>query len=253
MKKLGLIGYPLAHSFSKKYFEEKFRKLSIAGYSYDLFPLASIGELPGLLKNEPQLTGLNVTIPYKEKVIPYLTELDESARAVGAVNTIKILHDAAGTMKLTGYNTDVFGFRQAIKPFLEPQHEKALILGTGGASKAVEFVLRQIGVECFFVTREKKNASPANSFSYAELNEFIIASCKMIVNTTPLGTYPQADACPELPYTAISPGHLLCDLVYNPEETLFMKKGREQGAVAINGLSMLYHQADKAWEIWTEQ
>jgi shikimate dehydrogenase len=251
MKQLGLIGFPLTHSFSKKYFEEKFEKLALTGYSYELFPLSTIDELPVLINKIPGLVGLNVTLPYKEQVIPFLTRLDETAAAVGAVNTIAITK-RPGKTELVGYNTDIFGFRQSIKPFLEPQHERALIFGTGGASKAVEHVLKQIGVTCFFVSRDKSKFIGSNCFAYEELNEFIISSFKLIVNTSPVGMYPASDYCPQMPYSAVSAGHLLYDLVYNPEETLFLKKGKEQGAVTVNGLSMLYHQADKAWEIWTK-
>ncbi len=251
MKQLGLIGYPLSHSFSKKYFEDKFQHLALTDYSYEVFPLEKIEELTVLLNQRAQLIGLNVTIPYKEQVIPFLDQLDETAKAVGAVNCIKI-ETLNGVKKLIGYNTDVFGFRQSIKPFLEPQHERALIIGTGGASKAVEFVLKQIGVECWFMSRDKTESKKPNCLNYDELNQYVVQAFKLIVNTSPVGMYPNTANCPLIPYQYIAPGHLLYDLVYNPEETLFMKKGKEQGAVAVNGLSMLYHQADKAWEIWNE-
>ncbi len=249
MKKLGLIGYPLSHSFSKKYFENKFSEQQIKEYVYDLYPLKQVEEINALLLQHPELCGLNVTIPYKEQVIPFLQELDETAAAVGAVNCIKIKTEN-GIRRLIGYNTDVFGFRQSIKPFLEPQHEKALIIGTGGASKAVAYVLNQIGVACWFVSRDKMHTGKENCFNYSELNDYTMKAFKLIVNTSPVGMYPHTGQCPDLPYDHVEKGHLFYDLVYNPEETLFMKKGRERGAVAVNGLSMLYHQADKAWEIW---
>jgi shikimate dehydrogenase len=249
MKKLGLIGFPLTHSFSKKYFDEKFIKENISDYSYSLYSLEKVEDFTSLLVNEPELIGLNVTYPYKETIIPFLDELDPVAKAVRAVNTIKI-EKSGDLIKLVGYNTDVFGFRQSIKPFLEPQHEKALILGTGGAAKAVEYALWDIGVSSYFVSRDKNRLEVENCFSYEELNPFIIESFKLIVNTTPLGMYPNSNESPEIPYEGISKGHLLYDLIYNPEETLFMKKGKEHGAVTINGYSMLCHQADKAWEIW---
>ncbi len=251
MKKLGLIGYPLSHSFSKKYFEEKFKRNNISDYCYQLYPLNSISELPKLLEKEENLKGLNVTIPYKEAVIPYLTELDETASAVGAVNCIKI-SGAATLFTLTGYNTDVWGFKQSIKPFLDARHEKALIIGTGGASKAVEYVLKSIGVECWFLTRDKSKFSKTNVLSYTEVNEYVIRAFKLIINTSPVGMYPNTAACPDLPYHLLGTDHLLYDLVYNPEETCFLKKGKEQGATVINGLGMLYSQADKAWDIWNQ-
>lgn len=243
MKKLGLIGRQLSHSFSKKYFEEKFEKLGVSGYSYELFPLSHIERFTDLLKNESGLYGLNVTIPYKETVIPYLDQLDTTAKETGAVNCIKIENG-----KLTGYNTDVFGFRQSIKPFLEPQHERALILGTGGASKAVAYVLNNIGVPCWFVSRNPKGSE--NEFSYAQLNAELLSHFKLIVNCTPVGMYPETEQFLPLPYEAIGTDFLVYDLVYNPPQTEFLKKAKLQGAVTINGLSMLYHQADKAWEIW---
>ena len=252
MKQIGLIGYPLSHSFSKKYFEDKFQRLDIKDYFYELFPIEKIDQFDSLLQQHPQLVGLNVTIPYKELIIPYLNHLDVTAKAVGAVNCIKIEY-INETKNLIGYNTDVFGFRQSIKPFLEPQHEKALIIGTGGASKAVEYVLKKIGVECWFVSRDKFETKKLNCFNYDELNDYVIQAFKLIVNTSPVGLYPNINNCPNIPYQFISSGHLLYDLVYNPEETLFMKKGKEHGAVTVNGLSMLYHQADKAWEIWNQK
>ncbi len=249
MRQFGLIGKKLGHSYSKTYFEEKFSKLGISNCSYDLFRLESIDEFMGIIESNPDLKGLSVTIPYKESVIPFLDELDKSASETGAVNCIKV-DTVNGKKKLTGYNTDAFGFQQSIKPFLEPQHDKALILGTGGASKAIEYVLKQIGVNCFFVSRTNE-LQKENYFTYEQVNEQKITDhFKLIVNCTPLGMYPDVDACPNISFDSIGPQHLLYDLVYNPEQTLFLKKGKEKGAVAINGLSMLYHQADKAWEIW---
>jgi len=249
-KQYGLIGYPLSHSFSKKYFTEKFEKEGIKDCGYELFPLASIDQLPQLLKDHPLLGGLNVTIPYKESVIPFLDELDETAKAVGAVNCIEISRSDDHKVKLIGYNTDVFGFRQSIKPFLETQHERALILGTGGAAKAVHSVLKEIGITCYFATRGKSDKEGNNIFTYEELNENMIRAFKLIVNATPVGTFPDTDASPQIPYEYISRGHLLYDLVYNPAETVFLKKGKEKGAAAVNGLSMLHQQAEEAWQIW---
>ncbi len=247
-KTYGLIGYPLSHSFSKKYFIEKFAKENILNCEYELFSIENINLLNSLLTSNPTLSGLNVTIPYKESVISFLDELDETAKAVGAVNCIKIENDK----KLIGYNTDVYGFKQSIKPFLNTNHERALILGTGGASKAVHFVLKEIGIDCYFVTRDKKNNTSTNLFTYEELNEYIIHSFKLIVNTTPLGMFPNIDDAPNLPYEFITSSHLLYDLVYNPTETKFLKEGKLKNAICVNGLSMLHQQAEMAWKIWNK-
>ncbi len=257
-KKFGLIGYPLLHSFSKKYFTEKFEKEGISDSQYELFPIEHINNFPQLLTDNPTLCGLNVTIPYKEKIIPFLNELDETAKAVGAVNCIKIISKKQTTTDnqqpfLIGYNTDVFGFKQSIKPFLESHHQRALILGTGGASKAVAYVLKEIGIDCYFVSRNKHHDSGANIFLYEEINEYVINAFNLIINTTPVGMYPNINEVPEIPFEFISDKHLLYDLVYNPTETIFLKQGKEKGAICINGLSMLYLQAEKAWEIWNKK
>jgi shikimate dehydrogenase len=251
----GLIGFPLTHSFSEKYFAEKFKRENIADADYKLFPIASIEKLPELIAVNPDLIGLNVTIPYKEKIIPFLDELDEIAKTVGAVNTILITRPSPPfsvprPFFLKGYNTDVYGFRQSIKPFLTSAHERALILGTGGASKAIEFVLNQIGVECIFVSREKKKIAGKTILTYDELNSYVIDSCKLIVNCSPVGTFPDINEFPNLPYGSITKEHLLYDLVYNPAETEFLERGKAQGAETMNGLDMLKLQAEKAWEIW---
>ena len=247
----GLIGSPLTHSFSKKYFTEKFEKENISDCIYDLFPIESIDKLPQLIKDHPDLLGLNVTIPYKESVLPFLDELDETAKIVGAVNCIKIESGIRYQVsRLKGYNTDVFGFRQSIKPFLENHHERALILGTGGASKAVHYVLKEIGIDCYFVTRHKTQDASIKTFIYDELNENMINAFKLIVNTTPLGMFPDVNNAPQIPYEFISSSHLLYDLVYNPAETEFLKRGKEKGALIVNGLSMLQQQAEEAWRIW---
>jgi shikimate dehydrogenase len=255
LQSYGLIGYPLSHSFSKNYFTEKFEKEGLKDHAYHLFPIEQIDDLPELVREHPFLKGLNVTIPYKEQVIPFLDELDETAQEIGAVNCIKIVQEPAdpSRKKLIGYNTDEFGFRQSIKPFLETQHEKALILGTGGASKAVEYVLKTIGIDCYFVTRAKvidNQLITKNEFTYDELNKHVMNAFKLIVNTTPVGMYPNVTEAPDIPYEFITPSHLLYDLVYNPPETEFLKKAREMGASAINGLSMLHQQAEEAWRIW---
>jgi shikimate dehydrogenase len=247
IKQYGLIGFPLTHSFSKKFFTEKFEKENIPSCAYDLFPIESIDQLPQLIKDNPHLCGLNVTIPYKESVIPFLHELDETAEAVSAVNCIKI-----ESGKLKGYNTDVFGFRQSIKPFLENHHERALILGTGGASKAVYYVLKEIGIDCYFVSRDKSKIKNEKVFDYEELNEYVLNAFKLIVNTTPVGMFPNVNEAPQLPYDLITSSHLLYDLVYNPAETEFLKRGKEKGALTVNGLSMLQQQAEEAWRIWNK-
>ena len=242
----GLIGKSLSHSFSKPYLEEKFIKENKSGFQYTNFDLENLDTLPDIILTH-KLSGLNVTKPYKELIIPYLNELDITAKEIGAVNCVKI------TWKnnlpfLVGYNTDYYGFAQSIKPFLEPIHQKALILGTGGASKAVNYALKNIGVDVYFVTTGNKKST--NYFQYSELNEYVLNAFKLIVNCTPLGMHPNSDACPDIPFQFITPEHLLYDLIYNPEETLFLKKGKDQCAVTINGLNMLKLQADKAWEIW---
>ncbi|MFI5148624.1 MAG: shikimate dehydrogenase family protein [Bacteroidia bacterium] len=261
MRRFGLIGYPLSHSFSKKYFTDKFETAGLKDCVYELYPLTDITGLKTLLNTAPELRGLNVTIPYKEIVIPYLDKLDETARIVGAVNTIRI-HDKGTERILEGFNTDVYGFRQSIKPFLESHHERALVLGTGGASKAVAYVLKQIGVDVYFVTRNKEAAfaeastvkaggnSKEKMFTYSELNEHIIKHFPLIINTTPLGTYPNVNDAPDIPYSFLTPQHFLYDLTYNPSETKLMAEGKARGAQVLNGLSMLQQQAEKAWEIW---
>lgn len=253
MKQFGLIGYPLSHSFSKKYFTEKFERENISGCEYNTYPIENINLFPKLITDNPSLCGLNVTIPYKEAVIPFLNELDATATAVGAVNCIKIESGIKNQeSRLTGYNTDVFGFRQSIKPFLETQHERALILGTGGASKAVHYVLKEIGIDCYFVTRQKTQDASSKTFSYSEVNENVIKSFKLIINTSPVGMYPNVNEAPEIPYQFITSSHLLYDLVYNPLETEFLKRGKKYGASTVNGLSMLHQQAEAAWRIWNK-
>jgi shikimate dehydrogenase len=247
MKQFGLIGFPLTHSFSKNYFSEKFEKEKIENCAYELYPIEHIESINDLIKQHPNLAGLNVTIPYKESVIPFLHELDATAKAIGAVNCIKIENG-----KLIGYNTDAFGFKQSIKPFLETHHERALILGTGGASKAVFHVLNEIGIDCFFVSRDKSTLKTTKAFNYNELNEHVLNAFKLIVNTSPVGTYPNVSEAPEIPYKLLTSNHLLYDLVYNPTETEFLKRGKQQGATAINGLSMLHQQAEEAWRIWSK-
>lgn len=243
----GLIGKKLSHSFSKKYFEEKFVTLGLNSYSYNNFELENIKEFPSLIQANPELSGLNVTVPYKEEVMSYLNEISEEAKIIGAVNCIKIMNG-----KTKGYNTDEFGFRFSIKPFLEPKHNRALIFGTGGSSKAVAYALKSIGVEYYFLTSSDTKKAP-NTFFYSELNPVILKQFLLLVNCTPLGMFPNSNEAPAIPYEQITPDHLTYDLIYNPEETLFLRKCRKQGAITINGLSMLKLQAEKSWEIWNEK
>ena len=243
MKIYGLIGKSLSHSFSKKYFTEKFDGLSLTDSEYINVEIETIEEFIEKLK-ELKPRGLNVTIPYKEEIIPYLDELDEVAKEIGAVNTIVFKNE-----KLKGYNTDAFGFHQSIKPFFKSQHERALILGTGGASKAVEYILKQYGVDFLFASRSETNA---NILNWNDVNENVIKQHLLIINCTPLGMYPDVGTKPEIPYSALTDKHLLVDLVYNPEETLFLKLGKENEAKGINGLTMLKQQAEQSWRLWNK-
>jgi shikimate dehydrogenase len=210
-----------------------------------LYELSNISEFPNL-RNSIKLSGLNVTIPYKEQIIPLLDKLDDTAKSIGAVNVIRFDYDNNGKATLTGLNTDAIGFENSLKPFLKPHHKKALILGTGGASKAILYTLQQLGIECSYVSRSTRE----EQLTYSDLNEEILNDNLLIVNATPLGTFPKTDACPDIPYQFLTDKHLLFDVVYNPAETLFMKKGRDAGATALNGEEMLIGQAIAAWEIW---
>jgi shikimate dehydrogenase len=252
MRNFGLIGFPLTHSFSKKYFEEKFEREKIEDAAYQLYPLASVTELLSLLKSIPNLAGLNVTIPYKETVMDYLHEIDKAALEIEAVNCIKVTNG-----KLKGYNTDVFGFENSLRPFIcrnefynkekkvyELPAITAFILGTGGSAKAVKHVLRKVGIPFFSVSRKEENA-----IRYTEIGNYF-GNYNLIINTTPLGMFPNTEACPDIPYEQLTEKDFLFDLVYNPEETLFLKKGKQQGAKTQNGLEMLKLQAEKSWEIW---
>ena len=242
----GLIGYPLGHSFSAGYFNEKFAAEGVDA-KYVNFEIPSIKEFKEVVENNKNLKGLNVTIPYKEQVIPLLDELDKTtAKRIGAVNVIKIIRGVKKT-KLIGYNSDIVGFTQSIEPFVEDHHQKALILGTGGASKAIFCGLQDLNIESTFVSRSKKGP---NMITYQDITPEIMATHHVIVNCTPLGMYPKINECPDIPYDLLTPDHLLYDLLYNPDETLFMKKGKKQGAKVKNGLEMLLLQAFAAWEIW---
>lgn len=246
MQKYGLIGYPLKHSFSRDYFNEKFQAEDIDA-EYANFEISSINEFPAVIEKNPDLRGLNVTIPYKEKVISYLDEVDKTAIPIGAVNVIKIIRQK-GKTKLVGYNSDIIGFTRSIEPLLEKNHKKALVLGTGGAAKAIFHGLKNLGIEPTYVSRHKG----ANIFTYEELTPEIMAEYTVIVNCTPVGMYPKVDECPNIPYNCLTSNHLLYDLLYNPDITLFMKKGAAGGATVKNGLEMLLLQAFAGWEIWNK-
>jgi len=239
--RFGLIGYPLTHSFSEDYFGRKFKKEGISDHRYDLFSLEKIEGLISILGKTENLKGLNVTIPYKEKVISYLYEIDSEAAEVGAVNTIKIIDG-----KLYGFNTDVYGFEVSLLKFLNKKKVKALVLGTGGASKAIQFVLEKNKIEFKVVSRSPSKGD----LIYKNLDVKVIENHSLIINTTPLGTYPKTDECPEIPYEYLNSKHYLYDLVYNPEKSLFLQRGEEKGGMIKNGLEMLELQAEKAWEIW---
>ena len=246
MEKYGLIGYPLGHSFSIGDFNEKFQNEGIDA-EYVNFEIPQINMLPEVIASNPDLVGLNVTIPYKEKVISYLDHVSPEARAIGAVNVIRIIHKGKNVI-LKGYNSDVIGFTQSIEPRLETYHKKALILGTGGASKAINFGLKSLGLETVFVSRYER----PGTIQYEKLTPEDIKEYNVIVNCTPCGMYPHTNKCPNLPYEAMDSHTLLYDLIYNPDETLFLYKGKQQGATVVNGLEMLLLQAFASWEFWHE-
>ena len=242
MRTFALVGRNISYSFSRRYFAEKFAKEQIANCEYINFDISTIEELPTLIRSTPTLAGMNVTIPYKEAVLPLLDQQSEALSAIKACNTIKILPSG----KLKGDNTDYIGFRDSLVPYLQPHHNSALILGTGGASKAVAFALSQLGIPFQLVSRE----SSATAISYDELTKELIESHSLIINTTPLGTFPKTEAFPAIPYQWITSRHLLYDLIYNPERTAFLCKGAAQGATILNGYPMLVLQAEAAWKIW---
>lgn len=244
MRKFGLIGKNISYSFSKSYFTKKFDIESINDASYDNFDLVSLEEFNSILEKNPEIKGLNVTIPYKEEIITYLSELSNKAKKIGAVNTIKIKENG----KLKGYNTDCYGFKKSIEPFLKKHHKKALILGTGGASKAIAFVLHELDIKYKFVSR----TISSQSLTYNDLNNEILKEYTVIINCSPVGTFPNVQECPDIPYQYLSQKHLLYDLIYNPSETLFLRNGKEMGTKTINGLKMLELQAEKAWKIWNQ-
>ena len=247
MDQYGLLGFPLGHSFSKTYFNQKFEAEKIDA-EYLNFELPDIKEVKNVLKEHPRLKGFNVTIPYKEQIIPYLDEMDHNAQLIGAVNVVKLSKGLFGKTKLKGFNSDIIGFKRSIDPLLQPHHRIALILGTGGASKAVFQGLKQLSVGATFVSRKAKEFC----ITYEEITPKTMEQYTVIVNTTPLGMFPNVDNCPPIPYDLLTPDHLLYDVIYNPDETLFMKKGKEKGATVKNGLEMLLLQAMAAWEIWQQ-
>jgi shikimate dehydrogenase len=244
MRLFGLIGNPLAQSFSKKYFSAKFERESITDCRYELFQLVSIDELPALLASQPGLQGLNVTIPFKRMVLPFLDSMDEITRQVQACNCIKIKDG-----KLSGFNTDITGFEKTFIPFLQPHHTKALILGKGGANAAIEYVLGKLGMEYASVSRTPGSGA---SYTYTQIDKELIEEYPVIINTTPVGSFPHVQDSPQIPYEFITSGHYLFDVIYNPSESLFLKKGREMGAVTCNGYEWLIVQAEESWKIWNE-
>ena len=243
-RKFGLIGFPLRHSFSHIYHNERFARLGIDAV-YSNYELEDIAMLRSLVEGDDCLEGLNVTIPYKQAVIPLLDALDTTAQAIGAVNVIKIMRDESG-LRMVGYNSDYIGFRNSIEPLLQSHHKHALVLGTGGAAKAVTAALKDLGLEVAMVSRSQQN----NAMSYQSLSPQVMEVYKVVVNATPLGMSPYTDTCPPIPYELLTPQHLCYDVVYNPEQTLFMQRAAQYGAVVCNGMNMLYGQADAACEIW---
>ena len=245
MDKYGLIGFPLGHSFSISYFNEKFQNENIDAV-YVNYEIPSINNLGEILESNPELRGLNVTIPYKQQVMPYLNFISPEAKAIGAVNVIKVIRSKQKIL-LKGFNSDVIGFTRSISSMLEPIHKNALILGTGGASKAIDYGLKSLGVKTLFVSRTKR---AENTISYDDVTPDLLQKYQVVVNCTPIGMYPRADECPKLPYEAMNSHTLLYDLIYNPDETLFLRKGKAYGATTVNGLEMLLLQAFASWEFW---
>lgn len=248
MKKLGLIGYPLGHSFSKTFYLQKFEQEQIMDVDYDLYPMEDISGFPLLYERDRAFYGYNVTIPHKRNVMRFLNEFSPEAAEINAVNCIQVRWQGDRPY-LKGFNTDAFGFEQSLTPLLKPQHRSALVFGNGGAAQAVFFVLRKLGIAFKVVSRSRNKGD----LTYADLSEEMIASHKLLINCSPVGTFPDVTAAPDIPYDGIGTEHLLYDLIYNPEETAFLKKGKERGAAVKNGHEMLVLQAEKNWEIWHQQ
>lgn len=257
MKKFGLIGYPLGHSFSKKYFTEKFEREGLVDYVYESYPMENVSDVQQLIKSNPELCGLNITIPHKIGIMYYLDKITPEAKAIDAVNCIKIIKQkpvesfftgeiTSMKARLEGYNTDAYGFEMSLKPLLKKHHNKALILGSGGASRAVAYVLSKLNIDYKIVSRK----SVRKQITYAQITKSMLVEYNLIINTTPLGMSPNIEDCPEIPYEFLTSKHLLYDLIYNPEVTEFMKRGADKGATVKNGEEMLHLQAEKAWEIW---
>jgi shikimate dehydrogenase len=244
-KRFGLLGRNISYSFSKGYFTDKFNNENFEGCTYENFDVQNIAEFADIIKNNSELKGVNVTIPYKEVVIPFLSKLSKKAALIGAVNTIKVTKKG----KLKGYNTDYYGFKKALKPLLQKHHKKALILGTGGASKGVAFALCELDIEYTFVSREAKE----NTIVYDQIDASTFDKYQIIINTSPVGTSPDIEASPALPYEYFTAKHIAFDLIYNPAETQFLKKAKDQGAQVKNGYEMLVFQAEKAWKIWNKE
>ena len=242
--RFGLIGYPLSHSFSRKYFTEKFEKEGLTDHVYDLFPISTIDELPGVIKANPDLRGLNVTIPYKQQVMKFITD-SKLPDGMQACNCIRIKNG-----QLIAHNTDVIGFEKSFTPLLRPEHKKALVLGNGGATVAVTYVLQKLGIAFEVVSR---NLHKGSTLTYDQVTGELVKSHNVIINTTPVGTYPDTEVCAPIPYEYVTPDHYLFDLIYNPDKTLFLRKGEERGAMIKNGYEMLVIQAEESWKIWTEQ
>ncbi len=242
--KFGLIGKNISYSFSKKHFTEKFALGNLEGYTYENFDIQSIEDFSKIIAENPNLKGLNVTIPYKEEIIPYLNKLSKKAAQIGAVNVIRFTKNG----KLKGYNSDYYGFKKSLQPLLQSHHKKALILGTGGAAKAVAFALNELGIIYTFVSREEKEGM----IDYERINATTFDNYHIIINCTPLGTSPNIEAFPPIPYNFFTEKHIAFDLIYNPEETQFLKKAKKKGAITKNGYEMLVFQAEKAWKIWNK-
>lgn len=245
MRKFGLIGRNISYSFSQNYFSIKFKDENILDATYQNFDIQSINQFKKEILATDHLAGLNVTIPFKEEIIPLLDKVDKKAKKIGAVNTIKITKKG----KTKGYNTDCYGFKKSLKPLLKKQHKNALILGTGGASKAIAYVLKQLNIDYKFVSRTASNNA---DYTYTDLNQELINNHQIIINCTPVGTYPKVDHAPDIPYQFITSNHILYDLIYNPSTTLFLQEGKNKGATIINGYDMLVFQAEKAWKIWNK-
>ncbi|MEI8114945.1 MAG: shikimate dehydrogenase [Bacteroidia bacterium] len=247
MKTFGLIGHRLGYSFSRNFFTEKFAKENLSEHEYLNFELDTIDEFIGVFDQGKEICGLNCTIPYKQQIMQFLDEIDAEAAEIGAVNTVKIINQN-GKRILKGFNTDIYGFENSLRPMLEEKHQKALILGTGGASKAIKYILNKLQIE--FVSSSIEDQLYENEIRYNQIDEKLLKEYLIVIHATPIGTFPNVDNCPDIPYQSITSEHVLFDLVYNPEETLFLKKGKAQGAKTKNGLEMLHLQALRAWEIW---